>query len=351
MSYQYNEAGGRTRTTWPDGYHVAYGFDALNRMSSATENGSVALASYTLDALSRRTLLQMGGVATNQIGYTYETDSDLDVLTQTMNGTTVTLDHGHNKSHQLTGIAGNDDFYLVKPAALTSRAYAPNALNEYGSFAGNAVTSDLNGNLTSWFPPDGSGKQTYTYDSENRLTSAAINGSSTATIFYDYDGLGRRASKTVSGVATTYLLDGNEEIAEYNGATLLRRYLTGPTIDDRIARAEGSGTSNPTKTYYHTNHQGSVIAITSPAGTVSQRLAYDEYGTLTSGAVTSGEQFRYTGRRFDAETGLYYYRARYYSPALGRFLQVDPIGHGDDNNPLKNLPLLAAIRLGGWSAP
>ena len=50
------------------------------------------------------------------------------------------------------------------------------------------------------------------------------------------------------------------------------------------------------------------------------------------GHEISGEQFRYTGRRFDAETGLYYYRARYYSPALGRFLQVDPIGYGDDNN-------------------
>jgi hypothetical protein len=55
---------------------VAYGFDALNRMSSATEDTPVA-GSDTLDALSRRTLLQMGGVATNQIGYT--SDSDLDV--------------------------------------------------------------------------------------------------------------------------------------------------------------------------------------------------------------------------------------------------------------------------------
>ena len=134
MSYRYNETGGRTRTTWPDGYYVAYGFDALNRMSSATENGSVALASDTLDALSRRTLLQMGGVATNQIGYTYESDGDLDVLTQTMNGTTVTLDHGHNASHQLTGIAANDDFYLVRPAAL-SEAHSP-GFDLAGEFVG-----------------------------------------------------------------------------------------------------------------------------------------------------------------------------------------------------------------------
>jgi RHS repeat-associated protein len=76
--------------------------------------------------------------------------------------------------------------------------------------------------------------------------------------------------------------------------------------------------------------------MTDDAGNVSggaaagQRLAYDEYGNLSSAANSTGEQFRYTGRRYDAETGLYYYRARYYSPQMGRFLQVDPVGYKDD---------------------
>ncbi|MES1191930.1 MAG: RHS repeat-associated core domain-containing protein [Steroidobacter sp.] len=68
--------------------------------------------------------------------------------------------------------------------------------------------------------------------------------------------------------------------------------------------------------------------MTDAGGNVTQRLAYDEYGNLTS--PNTGEMFRYTGRRFDPETGLYYYRARYYSPDLGRFLQTDPIGYKDD---------------------
>jgi RHS repeat-associated protein len=346
VTYQYDNAGNRTRTTWPDSYYVSYAYDLLNRMQVVRENSTTTneLAYYTYDTLSRRLSVCMGawtsttcqaGGGTNKATYSYETDSDLDLLTQVLNATTVTLDYGHNRSHQITSIAANDDFYLVKPATATSRAYVPNALNQYNSVAGNAATYDFNGNLLTWYPLDGSGKQTYTYDSENRLATAAVNGSGTAAISYDYDGLGRRSTKTISGspnVVTSYLLDGDEEIAEYSGSTLLRRYITGPAIDDRIARAEGAGTVNPTKTYYHTNHQGSVVAITDAVGTASQRLSYDEYGNLTLGAVTTGEQFRYTGRRFDAETGLYYYRARYYTAQMGRFLQADPLGYTSNTN-------------------
>jgi RHS repeat-associated protein len=66
------------------------------------------------------------------------------------------------------------------------------------------------------------------------------------------------------------------------------------------------------------------------AGAVSEGpITYDAFGNSAS---TGGVPFKYTGRRYDAETGLYYYRARYYSPALGRFMQTDPIGDCDDFN-------------------
>jgi RHS repeat-associated protein len=63
-----------------------------------------------------------------------------------------------------------------------------------------------------------------------------------------------------------------------------------------------------------------------------QRLSYDEYGNLGAGSVATGQPYRFTGRRFDAETGLYYYRARYYASVLGRFLQADPVGYKEDFN-------------------
>jgi len=334
----WDNAGNRTRTTWPDGYFVTYQYDALNRMTYVRENSVSAgeVGFYHYDPLSRRDYMCQGGqsatcatTATNKVAYSYETDSDLNALTHSLNTTTLALTYLHNHSHQLTNIMASDSTYLPGPAIALNSVYSSNALNQYATVGGQSSTFDLNGNLLTWYPA--SGKQTYTYDSENRLVTAAVNGSATATISYDYDGLGRRVKKTVGGVVTQYLLDGNEEIAELDGAgTVLRRYITGPQIDDRIARAEGNAISNPTKFYYHVNHQGSVLATTNAAGTLQQQITYDEYGN--SNTAVTGEQFRYTGRRFDSETGLYYYRARYYAPQLGRFLMTDPVGYASDLN-------------------
>lgn len=332
VSYGWDEASNRNKVTWPDGYFVFYKFDALNRMEYAYENSMTTneIAYYKLDPLSRREQLRLGGQTTNRVEYLYEPDSQLDVLTNVLNGTTVRLDYGRNSTGQINGIEANDAFYLPSPANTSLISYAPNKLNQYDNVGGeaNPFTYDTNGNLLTWFRKGS--KQTYTYDAENRLRSAAVNGATIASITHDYDNLGRRVSKTVGGEPTYYLLDGDEEIAEYRAdGVLLRRYLMGPNIDDRIAHVEVGTLPTPVKTFYHVNHQGSVIATTSADGSAVEVLAYDEYGNLTSQppAQTTGEVFRYTGRRFDAESSLYYYRARYYAPEVGRFLQADPVGY------------------------
>ncbi len=80
--------------------------------------------------------------------------------------------------------------------------------------------------------------------------------------------------------------------------------------------------------YFHANHQGSVVAMSDASGALAEGpYTYDAYGNASS---TAGEPYKFTGRRLDTETGLYYYRARYYSSTLGRFLQTDPIGYKDD---------------------
>jgi RHS repeat-associated protein len=354
VSYDYADNVNRTRTTWPDGYFVYYSYDALNRMEYARENSTNAneLAHYQYDSLSRRSELRFANLAANRTTYSYEPDSQIDLLTQFLGSTTVTLDYDHNASGQIKRVTASDNFYLPGPVTgepiPIPTAYAPDKLNRYGSLtisaAATTPTHDANGNLLTWGPT--ASKQTYTYDSENRLRTASVTGGTNNT--YDYDALGRRLTRTVGSTSTYYLLDGDDEIAEYDSTgTVLRRYLIGSTLDDRIARAEGSAISNPTKTYYHVNHQGSVIDTTNPDGSIAQQLAYDEYGNLTSQqppASKTGEPFRFTGRRFDPETGLYYYRARYYAPQLGRFLQVDPVGYKDQlhlyayvgNDPLNN---------------
>jgi len=181
---------------------------------------------------------------------------------------------------------------------------------------------DANGNLT------GDGTWAYLYDAENRLKSATQNGAAVAS--YAYDPLGRRQAKLVGGVTTSFLSDGDVEIAEYTGGgTLLRRYVPGPGTDQPIAMVTPNGGSN-LHSYFHANRQGSTVAMSNDAGTMSEGpYTYDAYG---NGAPLTGVPFKYTGRRLDHETGLYYYRARYYSASLGRFLQTDPVGYGDQMN-------------------
>ncbi|MFN8948172.1 MAG: RHS repeat-associated core domain-containing protein [Alphaproteobacteria bacterium] len=142
--------------------------------------------------------------------------------------------------------------------------------------------------------------------------------------------LGRRQAKLVNGVTTSFLSDGDEEVAEYTGTgALLRRYVPGPGTDQPIAMVTPAGGSH-TRSYFHVNRQGSTVAMSNDAGVMAEGpYTYDAYG---QGPTSAGVPFKYTGRRLDPETGLYYYRARYYSASLGRFLQTDPIGYGDDMN-------------------
>ena len=165
IGYLYDQAGNRSRTTWPDGYYVSYTYDAANRMDQVRENGGTLLADYTHDALSRRSSLQLGGSATNAVTYTYEPDSALDVLGHQLNTATLTYNYGYNGSNQISSLSLSDDFYLGDPPSNDS--YARNALNQYTSVDGQSASYDDNGNLTSWLSPD-KGRQTYTYDAENR---------------------------------------------------------------------------------------------------------------------------------------------------------------------------------------
>jgi RHS repeat-associated protein len=328
VSYQLDPAGNKTRATWADGYYVQYQFDQLNRVTTATENGTFLLATYIYDPLSRRSSLVYGNGASKS--YAYTTQGDMTSLAHTLTGTSATYTNTYTKAHQLASENLSNAAWQFVPAVFQATAYsADNTLNQYvnvtvGGNPAATMAYDANGNLA------GDGVWTFAYDAQNMLRVATSAGT---TASYAYDPLGRRQAKTVNAVVTTFLSDGDEEIADYaesgGASTLLRRYVPGPGTDMPIAMVTPSGGGN-TRSYFHTNRQGSTVAMSADNGTMSEGpYTYDAYGI---GAATTGVPFKYTGRRLDPETRLYYYRARYYSAALGRFLQTDPVGYDDQMN-------------------
>ncbi|MFZ4783745.1 MAG: RHS repeat domain-containing protein [Armatimonadaceae bacterium] len=327
VSYVLDKAGNKLRANWPDGYYVTYQFDDINRMTTVTENGTFVLATFVWDPLSRRTSLAYGN-GTSQ-SYSYSKAGDLETHTHTLSGTSNTWTNSYTKAHQLLSEAASNAAWVFQPAVNETTSYgSANNLNQYVSVthASNPTTTlyyDGNGNLID------DGAWDFEYDAENRLTKAT-NATTGTTAQYLYDPTGRRQAKIVNNVTTSFLSDGAEEIAEYDGAGgLLRRYIPGPGTDQPIAMVTPSGGSH-LHNYFHTNRQGSTVAMSNDAGTVAEGpYTYDAYG---QGAPSTGVPFKYTGRRLDPETGLYYYRARYYSAALGRFLQTDPIGYADQMN-------------------
>ena len=221
----------------------------------------------------------------------------------------------YNADHQRSSLAASDNLFLPSGLPAASNTYTANTLNQYTAVNGAAKTYDKRGNLIT------DGVWTYGYDTENRLISASTTGT---TVTYGYDGLDRRLWKNINGTFTFFASFGQRELAEYTGVTTLsltRRFVYGAGLDEPVLSLDNTGTP----TYQFADVQGSVIGLTNNLGQLTERYTYSAYGLGTvAGAGTAA--FRYTGRRFDAETGLYFYRARTYSTTLGRFLQTDPIG-------------------------
>lgn len=201
----------------------------------------------------------------------------------------------------LTRIAGNIDS-LGRPHVASGAA--DNATYTY----------DANGNLASKTVT--SGTTTYTWDARDRL--GAISGPG-ITASFKYDALGRRFEKTVNGKTTTYLYDGIDIIQEQEGGAVKANYLRTLNVDEVLARTDSSGIQ-----YYHHDHLGSTVALTDENGITKTVYSYDPFGNTTQSGEATEQSFQYTGRENDG-TGLYYYRARYYSPETERFISKDPI--------------------------
>jgi RHS repeat-associated protein len=314
-SFQYDVAGRRTSMTWKDGFYVTYEHLVTGETSVIRENGSTALASFGYDDLGRRTSLTRGnGTSTS---YSFDAVSRLSQLGQDLSGTghDLTLGFSYNPASQITQNTRSNDSYAWTNHYNVNRGYTANGLNQYTASGSVTPTYDAKGNVTS------AGGASYDYTAENLLTR--VNGANS----HAHDALGRLYH---SNQPINFAYDGAEMIAELghtSGYPIVRRYVHGPGTDEPLVWYE-IGDTTPRR-WLHADERGSIVAVTDGTGAAIAVNSYDEYGIPQS---TNIGRFQYTGQTWLPELGMYYYKARIYSPTLGRFLQPDPIGYGDGMN-------------------
>jgi RHS repeat-associated protein len=320
MSYDYDSAGRRTRATWPDGFYVNYDYLVTGEVSALRENGATSgigvLAAFGYDNLGGRTSVTRGNGATTS--YTYDAISRLASLSHDLAGTAqdVASTFSYNPASQKITHTRNNDAYAWLGHYNVSRGYSINGLNQMTLAGATSIAYDGRGNLTTL------GSASYSYTSENRLISGPGGAS------YQYDASGRLYQSIGLGLTTRFQYDSTDLVAEYNASNVMqRRFVHGPGDDEPIVWYEGAGTSD--RRWFHQDERGSVIALSNSAGSSIATNTYDEYGLP---AATNLGRFAYTGQTWMPEVGLYYYKARVYSPALGRFLQADPDEYDDGMN-------------------
>jgi RHS repeat-associated protein len=324
LSYLYDVAGNRTRITHPDNNYFTYARNAVGGLDQMNLSASTPLVKPILDAAGRLNRLDRWRTSPGdwQARTTagYDPVSRVASLATDLNGTsddnTTTLTH--NPASQIATATRDNNSYGWNGQVSANLSYTSDGLNRY---TGASFTYDANGNLAS------DSSNTFVYDVENRLVTRS--GAASATLHYDP--LGRLYEVVGSSTTRRFLYDGTDLVAEYDASsTMQRRHVHGLGAgDDPSVTFIGSGVGDSARRYLYTDERGSIIAATDSTGAVISRNTYDEYGV--NGSTNAGE-FQYTGQVWLPELGMYYYKARIYSPLLGRFMQTDPIGYGDGMN-------------------
>ena len=278
---------------------ATYTYDLLGRITKETKTGSENI-SYTYDSNNNRKEMRVGNKVT---AYKYNKNDEL-LRTDTLNTDTeedsVVIYKNDKNGNQLAMVNRyeipsdkKDKTYIDIDVTLGDNRLNENVVNHYN--AENQLIQTLTKNY----------KVSFTYDAE-----------------------GLRTSKTVNGEKTVFVWDGDQLVMELSDSgKVKKRYVRG---DDLIYSDKGTETE---KQYYVTDPHGNVVQLTDKRGAVIKKYEYDSFGNEVNPDGKDNNPFRYSGEYYDKETAEIYLRARYYQPAVGRFLTRDTYT-GEDDEPL-----------------
>jgi RHS repeat-associated protein len=372
VQYSYDTTNQRRTITYPGGKVVKEVFDVRERVTNITDVHDTDLLVYQYNLLNKPISLTYANGTLTQ--YTYNVLNLLSGITHVVGGSPfIQHEMTRENSGKVTSVSDQlrpsdselyhyDDIQRLvgfKRGALSggdipsptreivynldamsnwttltiddvSEERTTNSLNQYLTRGTTSLSYDANGNLTD------DGTYLYSYDAMNRLVQVRLKSNGAEVANYKYDALGRMISKTASGTITTYHYDFRfRMIEEQEAGVTSATYIFGVNQDEILQMERGGQTY-----YYHSDFRGNVVAITNGMGAVVEQYKYDPYGTpfifdaggtpRTSSAI--GNTFLYKGKKYDFGTGLYFFRARFYSPLLGRFITRDPAGYSDGLN-------------------
>ena len=306
VNFTYDAADRLTSKLLPNMITSSFTYDAMSRLESLKhENSSTTLYFDQFSYNSANQISQITGLsATRQ--FTYD---NIDRLTAVTDGTNV-----ESYTYDLVG---------NRTASHRSSSYTTGSFNRLTATATANYDYDFNGSITG-----NSLGQSHRWDRENRLIMASAGQEEKR---YEYDALGRRVSSLLIPVEilsdlsgpTKFIYDGLDVILDDNselpgGTTRSITYQNAPGIDNKMEWSDGR------PGYFLQDHLGSTVALTDSAGDVSETNSYDSFGNPANESFSTRYQF--TGREFESISNLQYSRARWYDPAIGRFISEDPIG-------------------------
>lgn len=305
----------------------------INRYAQLPGSSPVSTTEFTRDAIGNLTGITHRDAADAVLSsYTYNYDAGRRLLSSLING--VQTNYSYNTVGELEGAdrsVGLDESYTYdangnRVESHLHGSYTTGNDNQLLSDGIYSYTYDLEGQLLTRTSLANGNVTTYSYDHRHRLvdiTTRSPGNVILSNVAYRYDALDRRIAQITNGTTVFTSFNDQNVWVDYDAnGQVLAHYLTGSELDNMLARYRpGQGT-----VWYLTDSLGSVRDLVNATGSLLNRITYDSFGNvLTQTNPTAGDRFLFAGREYDAQSKLYYNRARFYDPQLGRFISQDPI--------------------------
>lgn len=309
----------------------------IDRYSNLAATQLVASSITTYDELARvKSTLHQNQNQSPLAALTYQYDKNSRLIKEIYKG--VSTNYQYNNTGQLLTVTPDttptETFSYDLNGNRNSTGYTVTANNQITTNGTFNFSYDAEGNIISKTEIATGNITSFKYDHRNRLTSVIKKNSSNTVlsiVTFDYDIDNKRIAKTVNGITSHYIYDRDHVWLEHDSAkNITARYLYTESIDEILAR----WTPNDGTAWYLTDKLGSVRDLVDSSGNSINQTSYSAFGKIIAQTdPAKSDRYTFTGREYDKETGLYYYRARYYDPDLGSFISQDPIGFdaGDTN--------------------